>query len=222
MAPFLLLSSFPGTPPLQSRVELLYGVLARCARVSEHVFGRGKRPFCKLSSLPTKFVNLHKLQVLPLLSSVSASYISQIPLSVVSSSSAVVNASFWTRSLFSSKSTIVVTMHYSIIPAIALAGASFVSTHPLEERAAVAKDFNPPPGGDVTILNYALTLEYLERKFYSEGLANYSQADFVGAGFPDPFFANLKEIYYDEQVSLVSFPRDVEMELTLNRHTSLS
>jgi hypothetical protein len=59
------------------------------------------------------------------------------------------------------------------------------------------------PGGDVTILNYALTLEYLERKFYQEGLANYTQADFVAAGFPDPFYANLCEIYYDEKVSLL-------------------
>jgi hypothetical protein len=57
------------------------------------------------------------------------------------------------------------------------------------------------PGGDVTILNYALTLGYLERKFYQEGLANYTQADFVAAGFPDPLCANLCEIYYDEKVS---------------------
>ncbi|KAI9056189.1 hypothetical protein LZ554_001117 [Drepanopeziza brunnea f. sp. 'monogermtubi'] len=51
---------------------------------------------------------------------------------------------------------------------------------------------------DVGILNYALTLEHLEDKFYREGLANYTQADFVAAGFPDPFYANLQEISYDE------------------------
>jgi len=50
-----------------------------------------------------------------------------------------------------------------------------------------------------TVLNYALTLEYLERKFYQEGLANYTQADFVAAGYPDPFYSNLKKIYFDEQ-----------------------
>lgn len=61
-----------------------------------------------------------------------------------------------------------------------------------------AMNFNPPPGGDTTILNYALTLEYLERIFYMEGLANYSQGAFIANGFPDPFYANLKEIYYDE------------------------
>lgn len=51
----------------------------------------------------------------------------------------------------------------------------------------------------ITVLNYALTLEYLERKFYQEGLANYTQAQFVAAGFADPFYTNLKQIYFDEQ-----------------------
>ena len=31
-----------------------------------------------------------------------------------------------------------------------------------------------PAINDIGILNYALTLEYLEDKFYREGLANYS------------------------------------------------
>jgi hypothetical protein len=50
----------------------------------------------------------------------------------------------------------------------------------------------------VEILNYALTLEHLEDKFYREGLANYTQADFISAGFPDPFYKNLKEVSVDE------------------------
>lgn len=62
----------------------------------------------------------------------------------------------------------------------------------------------PKPNLIVVQLNYALTLEYLERKFYQEGIANYSQADFVKGGFPDPFYSNLQEIYYDEQTH-VSF-----------------
>ena len=90
-------------------------------------------------------------------------------------------------------------MRYSFVAAL-LAGASLVLGSPVEKRQEYAMDFNAPPGGDVTILNYALTLEYLERKFYQEGLANYTQAQFVAAGFPDPFYKNLKEIYYDEQV----------------------
>lgn len=48
------------------------------------------------------------------------------------------------------------------------------------------------------ILNYALTLEHLEDKFYREGLANYTEAQFAAAGFDSTFYTNLKEISYDE------------------------
>lgn len=50
----------------------------------------------------------------------------------------------------------------------------------------------------VDILNYALTLEHLEDKFYREGLANYTHQDFIDAGFADPFYNNLKEVSVDE------------------------
>lgn len=52
---------------------------------------------------------------------------------------------------------------------------------------------------DVQVLNYALTLEFLERRFYQEGLANFTQEDFVNAGFEDPFYSNLQAIAYDER-----------------------
>ena len=32
-----------------------------------------------------------------------------------------------------------------------------------------------------------------------DALSNFTQADFIAAGFPDPFYANLMEIYFDEQ-----------------------
>lgn len=65
-------------------------------------------------------------------------------------------------------------------------------------------NFDAPLGGDIDILNYALTLEYLERNFYQQGLKNFTSEDFCKAGFDATFYANLKEIYADEQ-SHVSF-----------------
>lgn len=93
-------------------------------------------------------------------------------------------------------------MRYSVLTSVLTAGLAIA--HPVEQRdGPYAVDFNPPPGGDVTILNYALTLEYLERKFYQEGLQKFTRADFVAAGFANPFYDNLKEIYFDEQVGLL-------------------
>jgi len=43
-----------------------------------------------------------------------------------------------------------------------------------------------------------LTLEHLEDTFYRQGLMNYTQADFVAAGFADPFYENLKTVSSDE------------------------
>ena len=51
---------------------------------------------------------------------------------------------------------------------------------------------------DADILNYALTLEHLEDKFYREGLANFTEAQFATAGFDATFYANLKEVSSDE------------------------
>lgn len=81
----------------------------------------------------------------------------------------------------------------STIAALSAVGLSIAS--PVEKRAHI---------NDGVILNYALTLEYLERAFYREGLKNFTKKDFTTAGFEDPFYANLQEIYYDEQTH-VSF-----------------
>lgn len=70
---------------------------------------------------------------------------------------------------------------------------SFTSATPIDKRVST------PQVDDGIILNYALTLEYLERAFYRGALQNFTQADFVAAGFEDPFYANLQEVYFDEQ-----------------------
>lgn len=85
---------------------------------------------------------------------------------------------------------------------IALSAASSSIAAPLVQKRA---DYDALPGGDIDILNYALTLEYLERKFYQEGLANYTNQDFCNAGYPD-VYETLKVIAYDEaqHVALLS------------------
>ncbi|KAI4285127.1 MAG: hypothetical protein L6R38_000877 [Xanthoria sp. 2 TBL-2021] len=57
---------------------------------------------------------------------------------------------------------------------------------------------------DGVILNYALTLEHLEDKFYREVLDKFSEGDFEEAGFPAPFYAKLKTVSKDESTH-VSF-----------------
>lgn len=92
-------------------------------------------------------------------------------------------------------------MKFSSAIAAALAvGLSLAVPAELEKRHIVYT----PKVNDADILNYALTLEFLERKFYSEGLAKFTHEDFVKAGFADPFYANLEEIYVDEKTH-VSF-----------------
>jgi len=48
------------------------------------------------------------------------------------------------------------------------------------------------------ILNYALTLEHLEDKFYREGLANFTQEQFAAAGYDATFYATLQRVSSDE------------------------
>ena len=90
-------------------------------------------------------------------------------------------------------------MHFtSAFVALSAVGLSIASPIEIEKRVST------PKVDDGIILNYALTLEYLERAFYRGALANFSKAEFVAAGFEDPFYTNLQEIYYDEQTH-VSF-----------------
>lgn len=56
-----------------------------------------------------------------------------------------------------------------------------------------------PAVTDADILNYALTLEHLEDKFYREGLANFTSDDFTKAGFSADVYNNIKIVSADEK-----------------------
>ena len=61
----------------------------------------------------------------------------------------------------------------------------------------LTKRISTPVVDDGIILNYALTLEHLKTAFYQYGLAMYGQGDFLSAGFEDPFYDTLLQIYLD-------------------------
>ncbi|KAL9059617.1 MAG: hypothetical protein Q9162_001122 [Coniocarpon cinnabarinum] len=83
-----------------------------------------------------------------------------------------------------------------------LASTTFATPLPEIKRSMIKRQ--APAITDADILNYALTLEHLEDKFYREALANYTMADFQAAGYDETFYNNLKEISADEQTH-VSF-----------------
>lgn len=64
---------------------------------------------------------------------------------------------------------------------------------------SLPKRVSAPTVDDGIILNFALTLEFLQRAFYEGALAQFTQADFVAAGFADPVYANLQAVYFDER-----------------------
>jgi hypothetical protein len=77
----------------------------------------------------------------------------------------------------------------SLSTVLALSGTTFAAALPKRTIGTVT---------DADVLNYALTLEHLEDKFYRDGLANFTQKQFADAGFDATFYQNLKEISYDE------------------------
>ncbi|KAF2480016.1 ferritin-like domain-containing protein, partial [Neohortaea acidophila] len=52
---------------------------------------------------------------------------------------------------------------------------------------------------DLTVLQFALTLEHLEDVFYQGALQNFTLQDFNNAGYSQDYYHNLKYIAYDEQ-----------------------
>nr|ODN85434.1 hypothetical protein L203_05050 [Cryptococcus depauperatus CBS 7841] len=80
-------------------------------------------------------------------------------------------------------------MYFSQATIAFVVAAGLVAAAPVKKRDAI---------NDGVILNYALTLEHLEDKFYRDGLAKFSEKDFADAGFDATFYANLKEVSKDE------------------------
>ena len=52
---------------------------------------------------------------------------------------------------------------------------------------------------DVTVLQFALTLEHLENTFYKEALGNFTQQMFMDAGYSATYYNNVKYIATDEE-----------------------
>ncbi|KAI1629059.1 ferritin-like domain-containing protein [Exophiala viscosa] len=52
---------------------------------------------------------------------------------------------------------------------------------------------------DTTVLQFALTLEHLENAFYHGAINNFTEQDFMDAGYSATYYNNLKYISVDEQ-----------------------
>jgi hypothetical protein len=76
----------------------------------------------------------------------------------------------------------------SLAASALLAGASVAA--PVKARQANI---------DVTVLQFALTLEHLENTFYKEALGNFTQDMFVEAGYSATYYNNIKFIATDEE-----------------------
>ncbi|KKY20867.1 putative protein rds1 [Phaeomoniella chlamydospora] len=75
----------------------------------------------------------------------------------------------------------------TILATSALAGLALA--HPLAKREDI----------DVTVLQFALTLEHLENVFYKEAISKLSEQDFKDAGYSAKYYSDLCYIAHDEE-----------------------
>lgn len=69
--------------------------------------------------------------------------------------------------------------------------AAVTSASPIQKRQAALTDAD--------ILQFALTLEHLENRFYVDALNMMPESDFLDAGYSKAYYDNLKFIAHDEQ-----------------------
>jgi len=81
---------------------------------------------------------------------------------------------------------------------------SIVSMLSLLRSAHCQSNAERAAANDLTVLNYALTLEHLEAAFYDQGLARYNASQFAAAGYNGTVYAYLQMIQSHE-ASHVSF-----------------
>lgn len=88
-------------------------------------------------------------------------------------------------------------MHFS-----SLFLASSVATTIASSASLFAKRVSTPHVNDGIILNYALTIEYLQQAFYRRGLEEFKGNAFSSVGFAHLFRDNLIQIYSDKKTHI--------------------
>lgn len=88
-----------------------------------------------------------------------------------------------------------------------LCAATAVIASPLHKRQ---EDAETNLQIDLSVLNYALTLEHLEATFYNEGLENFTRNDFKNGGYPDYVYTLFETIREHENTHVSTLQTVIE------------